>query len=191
MAEFDKQRALEIFSGTGQQINFRPIEDVDLELIAKWRNDAETAKYFFSTVPDDIDNQRKWFSEAAADPDQINLLVLDDKHIPLGMIALVDIAKDLNSAELGRFLVGESRARNTGLGQAALNKFLVLVFTELGVKELRAYVHTWNQRAIHVYEKVGFRPQPAERPLSSVNKSSITMMLLKRDQFINKAHLTR
>jgi RimJ/RimL family protein N-acetyltransferase len=73
----------------------------------------------------------------------------------LGEIVLKDHDEPNHSASL-RIALGAS-ARNRGLGTEALRLVLAHAFGPLGLHRVALEVFDFNTRAIHVYEKVGFR----------------------------------
>jgi len=73
----------------------------------------------------------------------------------LGEIVLMDHDEPNRSASLRIALV--ARAQNRGVGTEALRLVLAHAFGPLGLHRVSLDVYAFNERAIHVYEKVGFR----------------------------------
>ncbi len=71
----------------------------------------------------------------------------------IGNCSLHDIEN--NTATLG-ILIGENY-QNQGLGTEALTFLIRYCFQTLNLDEIRLIVFSHNQRAIHVYENLGFR----------------------------------
>ncbi len=73
----------------------------------------------------------------------------------LGEVVLMDHDEPNRSASLRIALV--AAAQNRGVGTEALRLVLAHAFGPLGLHRVSLDVYAFNERAIHVYEKVGFR----------------------------------
>ena len=71
----------------------------------------------------------------------------------IGMIQKVRIDKD--NIHIGRFVLDPERT-GSGLGTAALRKFMDFIFEDIDIKSISLSVFDFNQNAKRVYEKLGF-----------------------------------
>ena len=71
----------------------------------------------------------------------------------IGMIQKVRIDKD--NIHIGRFVL-EPEKTGSGLGTAALRKFIDFIFEDTDIKSISLSVFDFNQNAKRVYEKLGF-----------------------------------
>ena len=71
----------------------------------------------------------------------------------IGMIQKVRIDKD--NIHMGRFVL-EPEKTGSGLGTAALRKFMDFIFEDTDIKSISLSVFDFNQNAKRVYEKLGF-----------------------------------
>lgn len=71
----------------------------------------------------------------------------------IGMIQKVRIDKD--NIHIGRFVL-EPEKTGSGLGTAALRKFMDFIFGDTDIKSISLSVFDFNQNAKRVYEKLGF-----------------------------------
>ena len=71
----------------------------------------------------------------------------------IGMIQKVRIDKD--NIHIGRFVL-EPEKTGSGLGTAALRKFMDFIFEDTDIKSISLSVFDFNQNAKRVYEKLGF-----------------------------------
>ncbi|WP_159888597.1 GNAT family N-acetyltransferase [Paenibacillus puerhi] len=62
-----------------------------------------------------------------------------------------------NEAVFGRFIIGDSNIRGSGIGTIALRKAVEIGFTQFDLKKIRLNVYDINRAAIRCYERVGFR----------------------------------
>ena len=88
--------------------------------------------------------------------DRITLAITDrDTGAWLGEVVLMDHDEPNRSAALRIALI--AGAQNRGVGTEALRLALAHAFGPLGLHRVSLEVYAFNERAIHVYEKVGFR----------------------------------
>ena len=71
----------------------------------------------------------------------------------IGMIQKVRVDKD--NIHIGRFVLDPERT-GSGLGTAALRKFMDFIFEDTDIKSISLSVFDFNQNAKRVYEKLGF-----------------------------------
>lgn len=71
----------------------------------------------------------------------------------IGNCSIHDIEN--NSGEIGIFI--SPSFQNQGLGTEALAELIRIGFYELNLEEIRLIVFSHNTRAIHIYERLGFR----------------------------------
>lgn len=74
---------------------------------------------------------------------------------PVGFISFKKINKIFSSAVLG--LAIGAKYNNLGYGQDALKTMADYYFKERGLKKITLKVAAYNKKAIHIYEKIGFK----------------------------------
>lgn len=75
---------------------------------------------------------------------------------PIGVISLTNIKRANNTADLS-VIVGPPGDRERGYGAEAIDLILGYGFEELGLQSVGLSVFEFNEQAISVYEKLGFR----------------------------------
>jgi len=145
-----------ILSGTG--IRLRHVEEKDLELLVKWRNDPENNKWFFNIRPLAMETQKQWLEKVSADNSRKFFIieVLSENFRQVGTIGLYDIDYDHKCAEFGNFLIGEEKDRGKGYTKEAFRLLVDHAFFDLGLNKLYLYVFTHNHVARVFYWKNGF-----------------------------------
>ncbi|EHR35723.1 GNAT family N-acetyltransferase [Helcococcus kunzii] len=73
----------------------------------------------------------------------------------IGYIGIKEINKLLKTAKLG--IVFDSKWTSKGYGSAVLKDFLDYYFNDLRMRRLDLEVNSWNDRAIKLYKKFGFK----------------------------------
>lgn len=96
-------------------------------------------------------NSLKEHLDAFFDP-QISYLTITDKDELVGFI-LIALDEDKKSVELRRIVVAE---KNSGVGQVVLMLLEDYVRKEIGRSRIWLDVFTNNERAIHIYQKLGY-----------------------------------
>ena len=142
----------------GKRVVLREVEDSDLEVMTRWRNDPEINKYFFTHEPTTVERQRQWIASNRERKDEKLFIIAsaDNPKRPIGTVGLVHIDHHHRRAEWGRFLIGDASARESGFGSEALYLSLKYAFQDLNLERLYLEVYSWNETARAFYEKFGF-----------------------------------
>lgn len=141
----------------GEKVILREVEEDDLDLIVKWRNDPEILKWLFSYLPLCEAKQRKWYEKYLNDDTQQTFIIkAKEEKTPIGTIGLTDIDYKNQKAEL-TIIIGEKEYRGRGLGGEALKLLVKFAFNEMNLRKIKALVFSDNVKAIILYEKCGFK----------------------------------
>ena len=131
----------------------RPLQRADVDAIAIWQPFADPLLAGYN-VPDQSAKERDdWFALRAGDPTRREF-ALEASGQVVGRIGLRDVDGH-TSARLGISIGAEFV--NRGLGAEALAGFLDWYFDEGGFSVMALDVSASNRRAVHVYQKLGFR----------------------------------
>jgi RimJ/RimL family protein N-acetyltransferase len=121
----------------------------------RWSNDLRIANGNGWVIPFTLETQRERIAGRFGKADIADFTVYDrSDQTPIGFSSLFHIDHRNGSAEFGIFL-GERRGQ--GLGTEATRLTLDWGFTVLGLHNIMLGVAAWNEQAIRVYTKVGFR----------------------------------
>jgi len=127
------------------------------ELISSYMemvNDTErVGRHIGISGPVSLESEREFVSAALENGKTIFSMITRDGDAFIGNIEL-DPGKD-NTAELG--IAVRSSMQDKGYGSEAVKKILSYGFEELRLQRVILNVHKDNPRAIHVYEKLGFK----------------------------------
>lgn len=141
----------------GERVVLREIEEDDLDLIVKWRNDPEVLKWLFSYLPISNASQRQWYEKyLAEDKTQTFIIEVKDGRVPIGTIGINEIDHRNQRGELG-ILIGENSYRGKGLGEESLRLMINYAFDQMNLRKIKALVFNDNRNAIILYEKCGFK----------------------------------
>jgi RimJ/RimL family protein N-acetyltransferase len=166
-------------------LEFRPLRESDLPLLAQWRARAHVAEWF--GPPDSIDDlRREFFSDAGAPQVQGFLALLDGQ--PVGFIqAYVAFnagggwwpdERDPGARGIDQFLA-EEYLLGRGLGTCMVRAFVARLFGDPTVTRVQTDPAPENTRAIRSYEKAGF----ARVGVVDTPDGPALLMVCTRDRF--------
>ncbi len=144
---------------SGLRLRLAAPQPEDAELFARWSNDAEYTRQL------DTDYARPRSTQGAAadmerfrpEPNGVtfHLRTLADDRL-IGFVSIHSIEWN-NQSGLISIGIGDPDYRDQGYGSEALNLALNYGFNELGLYRIGLDVIASNSRAVHAYEKAGFR----------------------------------
>jgi RimJ/RimL family protein N-acetyltransferase len=142
----------------GRLVYLRPAERDDIPLFVRWLSDARTTGYLGLRSPLGLAMEERWFDDLldhhARDRWFFVICRLDDQR-PVGSLDLRDIGLTNGGAGLG-IVIGDPADTSQGYGSDALGVLLDFGFGELRLERIWLEVFDFNERARHVYERLGF-----------------------------------
>lgn len=145
-------------------ISIRLLRSADLDLMAKWLSDPKVYE-FVHGKPKDLTWVKKKYGPRIVKKEKINSSIIEYKSTPVGYIQYFDIkpyeadyemknTKDIWAIDLW---IGEPAYWEKGIGSKALKLVIDNIIKNKKAKKIIIDPHVDNPRAIHVYEKVGFK----------------------------------
>ncbi len=144
----------------------RPVLNEDSGYIKAWLNNPEVMRFWgglSETVSDE--QSRTWVAGYVSAGNQKACLVIEAGGVPVGFILLSCETGDANyrhKVEVD-ICIGDPSRWNSGLGTDALTALLRWIFTSTDVVRVYLQPRSVNARAVHVYEKVGFKKEGTVR----------------------------
>lgn len=142
-----------------ERLFLRPIERDALGASVEWFADPEFAEGFNMRAPLSLAAARAWFDETADAQGKtrwdFDVCLREDGRV-VGMAGLFDVDPVNGSAEL-LIGIGERSLRDRGYGTETIGIVLDFAFAELRLHRVQLRVWAFNERAVHVYERIGFR----------------------------------
>ncbi len=138
-------------------VGLRLLEPGDIEMIRTWRNRDDVRMYFDDPSMISVERQKEWFSRYRQRPDDYYFVIHwndGEEFIPVGGVSLYDVSN--GSAEYGRCMIGEERARRRGIMTRASRILFDIAKTQLSVSGLYLRVFRTNVRAVRLYERMGY-----------------------------------
>ncbi len=141
----------------GEKIHLRALEDRDAETLRGWRNDPELFRYHFSTLPLSQIGQRRWYENYSESSNTLVFMIETGDERPAGYTLLKNIDRKNRHAEIGLYL--DPAFQGKGFGKDAFRTLIQFCFHELNLHRVYLHVVDFNERAISMYEGLGFQTE--------------------------------
>lgn len=142
----------------GDSVRLTAVEKEDLPTIGRWYQDAGFARLFDATpaVPKSASQLAEWLTEAQKDKQGFLFAIRPaDQQTVLGYVEMDGILWANGSAWLAMGF-GDRQNWGKGYGTEAMRLALNFAFNELNLHRVQLSVFDYNERAIALYEKMGF-----------------------------------
>lgn len=136
-------------------LKLRDINVGDSERLLEWRNQDDVRRWMYTDHVIRRDEHALWFKSMMQN-DSMRYWIIELDAVPVGAIHLTAMSVTHRRCEWGMYL-GESSARGTGAAEAATFLSLDAAFGALNMQRVTCEVLAGNERALGLYERVGFR----------------------------------
>lgn len=163
----------------GKNITLRGVEESDLEAYYNFLLDDEMGRLTGSQGEFSREQTAAWIRKISVPAeDRVDLMILVKETDELiGEVVLNEIDPDNRSANI-RIGIRSHEYRGKGYGTEAMTQMLRYGFEALKLHRIHLGVYTFNPRAIHVYEKLGFKRDGVERDALYVDGEFHNMILM-------------
>ncbi|WP_245948081.1 GNAT family N-acetyltransferase [Paenibacillus sambharensis] len=169
----------------GNQVYLRPIELADTDWYFNTLYDAETRRLTGTQKHFSREQIGRYIEGKAGDSSSVLLLIaLCSDNTLIGDIAIQDIDPTNRNANI-RIAINSPGNQGKGYGSEALRLMLGYGFGVLNLHRIELNVFAYNEHAMRVYEKVGFKREGVQRDALFYNHryhDSILMSMLE-DEF--------
>lgn len=149
----------------GEKIKLTSLNEVDVLEFQKWYNDASFMRHYdiVSAIPKTIEDVKELVSEAQKSNTAYIFAVKDlqEKEL-IGVTGFDDISWN-NGTALIYIGIGGEKHRGCGYGKEALELTIEFGFQELNFHRIQLTVLQYNEPAIKLYEKLGFKREGVYR----------------------------
>jgi RimJ/RimL family protein N-acetyltransferase len=142
----------------GEKVRLTALSEDDLPTIARWHEDTEVMRRFDAAVamPRNVAQLRRWLEEQHARPNAFLFAIRPSEgHGILGYLDIDGILWAHKNAWLA-LVIGERERWGQGLGREAMRLALWFAFDELNLHRVQLTAFADNERAIRLYEGMGF-----------------------------------
>lgn len=166
----------------GENIYLSPMDIDDAQYFAKWFNDCYiTDNVGATSILSSVQSEQQWI-ESNINNYTFSVITLKD-DILIGNCSIMNINHIRQCAEIGLF-IGEKNNHNKGYGTEMLKLLLNYSFNYLNLNNIMLRVFSFNDIAIHIYKKVGFKEMGRRRQSYYLNNKfydEIYMDILKEE----------
>lgn len=136
-----------------QNIKLRPLERDDLIFVHQFNNNATIMRYWFEEPYEAFVELTELYDKHIHDQSERRFIIEHD-DIKVGLVELVDIDHIHRRSELQIIIAPAFQGR--GFSTPAVTLAMDYSFAVLNLYKLYLQVDKENQKAIHIYEKLGF-----------------------------------
>lgn len=173
----------------GVKVILRPLGKADFPLLQKWLNDPQTIAFWYGRdKPRSMEWVKKHYLPSIEGKVIWRYWVIEVDGKTIGYICNTPEENDDHEFS-GRIeldiLIGVKNEWGKGYGTDALRAMVNYAFNEQGAERVYIVPSTINPRAIHVYEKVGFKMEGILRHYEKFEGKWINgvMMAILKDEF--------
>jgi RimJ/RimL family protein N-acetyltransferase len=140
-------------------IKLVPMEEHHLDDLMKYWNTPEMRRFLGGFIPHTREHEREWIENMQIEMKRRSSFVFAIEQLPsnkfIGSIALHNIDWLSRSCSLGIAIHNEENW-GRGFGTQAIELMVEFAWKSLNLRRIELTVHEFNERAKHVYEKLGF-----------------------------------
>jgi RimJ/RimL family protein N-acetyltransferase len=141
----------------GSKVYLRPLDLADAPILTRWLNDPEVTKYLLMYRPLTLFAEEAHLRKISESEHDIVLCIMArDPEQFIGVTGLHQLDVRNRHVQFG-IVVGEKSAWDKGYGTEATRLMVRYAFETLNLNRVSLRVYEYNERAVRVYEKVGFR----------------------------------
>ncbi|MBW9157907.1 GNAT family N-acetyltransferase [Clostridium sp. FP2] len=149
----------------GEKVKLTSINEEDVLKFQKWYNDASFMRHYdiVSAIPKTIEEVKELVSEAQKS-NRAYIFAIKNLHQEefIGVTGFEDISWN-NGTALIYIGIGGEKHRGKGYGMEALKLTMEFGFEELNFHKIQLTVLEYNEPAIKLYEKLGFKREGVYR----------------------------
>lgn len=169
----------------GKRVYLRPVEKEDLPYIQKWTNDSEIRRLTGEVIPMSQTNAEEFFEKVNKDSDRVwFVVVLKENDRVIGEAGLLRIFHAWRTTDIS-IIIGERDIWGKGYGTEAILLLLAYAFGCLNFHRVAIGVVEFNEKAIHFWEKIGFKKEGIQRDGYYYNHKyyNFVMMSILEDEY--------
>jgi diamine N-acetyltransferase len=146
----------------GERVRLRAIERQDLPRFVAWFNDPEVRRGLNVFLPMSLAEEERWYeNELEKGPPERSLSIdvrEGEDWVHIGSCGITDLDMRIRKCAVG-ISIGARSYWDQGLGTEALRTLLKHLFETLNLNRVALQVFANNERAIRVYQRIGFQEE--------------------------------
>lgn len=163
----------------GEKVALGPLSKDLVPLYQHWLNDFEVTRTLNVGIrPRTLETEQAWYLETQASGTEVCFTVYDRQTMqPIGITDLHRISQIDQRSEFG-IHIGDKAHWDRGYGTEATTLTLDYGFNALNLHTILLRVFSYNERAIKVYERAGFKPAGRWRGAHRVAGQAFDVILM-------------
>ena len=149
----------------GEKVRLTALEKEDMKSLSLWVQNTHTYRLFDAVpaYPKPARKWEEWLEEDDKSDSQFSFAIrpLEDDRL-IGFCMLEGILWNMGAAWLA-IVIGDPEDRGKGHGREAMKLLLRYSFDELNLYRIQLTVFEYNEKAMNLYEQLGFRREGAFR----------------------------
>ena len=173
----------------GEKVRLREYRKEDVPQALAYVNDPEVKRLLNPGIPSPLtlSDEEKWVAEQSASSQTYSFAIetlADGKYI--GGCGVNSIDWKNSAVEVGIF-IGDKSFWNQGYGTDAMRVLLRFIFEQMNINKVKLNVFSFNQRALRMYQKCGFKEEGRLRQelFRDGEYHDIILMGLLREEYQN------
>jgi RimJ/RimL family protein N-acetyltransferase len=169
------------------QLYLRPLEVADAPVIVPWFNDPEITRFLLRHQPMSLHAEEEFLRRIPSNETDVILgIVIRETGRLIGTVGLHPEVR-CRSARFG-IALGDKSCWDRGFGTTVTRLMVRHAFDTLNMNRVWLHVYEYNQRGVHVYEKIGFKTEGRLRQETYRDGRywDIIVMGLLRDEWASK-----
>ncbi|MFC0522965.1 GNAT family N-acetyltransferase [Pontibacillus salicampi] len=170
----------------GERIYLRKVTEEDGALYSKWVNDLEVMTLTRPHLEPYSEHEAKNFIRHIANDSSAKSFIIEchQTNNPIGITSLIHLDFPNRNAEC-IIDIGEKHYWSQGYGEEAMCLLLDYAFLEINLHKVYLKVFSYNERAIRLYNKLGFKVEGElqEHLFREGAWHNITMMAVFQDEY--------
>jgi diamine N-acetyltransferase len=146
----------------GDNLYLRPIEPEDLPSICRWANDPDIRRLTGEVLPTSMKSAAEFLERVHTEKDRVWFSVVLKEDRIIGEAGLLRMFHFWRTTDL-TLIIGEKDCWGKGYGTEAILLLLDYAFGYLNFHRVAVGVVGFNERALHFYERVGFKKEGIQR----------------------------
>ncbi len=143
----------------------RELDKKDLSTINQWRNNPKLIHNLeapFRYINAEVDE--KWYNNYINNRyNQVRCAIVSNENDDIiGLVSLTNI-DHFNQSAAFHIMIGDENNQGSGIGTFAVIEMLKHAFNNLNLQRIELGTIDYNERAQHIYEKVGFVKEGIKR----------------------------
>jgi diamine N-acetyltransferase len=170
---------------SSERIYLRPVEKDDLNVLYRFTNEATLRGLTGEVLPTSISSLEGFIQRLDSDTSRVWFVIVEkETERVIGETGLLRMFPAWRTTDLS-IIIGDEAARGKGYGAEAIHLMLDYAFGYLNFHRVAIGVVGTNERALHFYEKVGFKREGIQKDGYFYNHSyqDFVMMYMLEDDY--------